>query len=143
MPAAAIASVPGGLFPQVAYLTFAHNGDAVCFDFIDTYPQLVGGTQPPVPTGPVLGMMKPQNQSFPFELAVTLCVMMLSCFCLAEIRRRRILLLASDGASVVMEECPVSKKEIEETIRKAEVKPSAALDDRVMQSIQSDVINNS
>ena len=120
-------------------------GEAVCFSYVDTYPQLVeytGETPPLVPTRPVLGMMKPQNPSFPFVLVVTFCVMVLSCFFLVDIRRRRILLLASDGTPVVVDERPASKKEIEETIRKAEVNPSAALDDRVMHSIQSDVINN-
>ena len=110
-------------------------GDAVCFRFIDAYPQLVGGTQPPALTRPVPDLIGPQKQDFPFVLVVTFCVMMLSCFCLAQIRRRRILLLTSNGVSVVTDEQLVSERETENIIREAKMKPSESLDDRVMRSI--------
>lgn len=114
-------------------------GEAVYFRFIDAYPQLVGGMQSPVPTGPVLSMMNPPKQEFPFGLAVTFCVMVLSCFFLMETRRRRVLLLTSDGTSVVMDERPVSKKEVEDIVSGARIKPSESLDERVMRSIGLDV----
>lgn len=127
---------------EMIRLVTEQYGDAVCFAFVDYHIEFVAGTQPPLLTRPVPDVIGPKNQDFPFVLVVTFCVMVLSCFFLVDIRRRRILLLASDGTPVVVDERPASKKEIEETIRKAEVNPSAALDDRVMHSIQSDVINN-
>jgi len=127
---------------EMIRLVTEQYGDAVCFAFVDYHIEFVDGTQPPLLTRPVPDVIGPKNQDFPFVLVVTFCVMVLSCFFLVDIRRRRILLLASDGTPVVVDDRPASKKEIEETIRKAEVNPSAALDDRVMHSIQSDVINN-
>ena len=116
-------------------------GDAVYFCFIDAYPQLVGVTQPPALTRPVLGPMNPKRQGFPFVLVVTFCMMILSCFCLAQIRRRRILLITADDASVVMDDHPVSKKESEDIIRGMRMKPSESLDDRVMRSVGLDANN--
>ena len=114
-------------------------GDTVRFAFVDTYPQLVEGISPPAPTltVPMPDLIGSPKRAFPFALVVTFCVMMLSCFCLAQTRRRRILLLASNGTTVVMDEGPVSKKEVEMAVRRAERKPSPSLDDRIMQSISN------
>ncbi len=110
-------------------------GDAVYFSHVDTYPQFVGGTQP-APTSPILVMTNPQNHVFPFVFvmfAVALALLLV-----IEMQRRRVLAVAADGTSVVVNKKPITKKEVEAAIRKAEVVPSESLDDRVMRSIQSD-----
>ena len=112
-------------------------GDAVYFSYIDTYPQFVVGTQP-VPTGPVLVMTNPQNQMIPFIFAFGLCMIMLAFFFLIDMPRRRAMAVTTAATPVVLNEHPVSEKEIENAIRTAEVKPSESLDNRVMRSIQSD-----
>ena len=120
-------------------------GDAVDFRFVDPYVQLVGGTKPPALIRLVLGTTNPQEQGFFLGLVCVLCVMVSCCFCLVRIHRRRILLLASNGASLVAEEHPVSKKETEDIIRGARMKPSESLDDRIMRSIalEANKIDNS
>lgn len=110
-------------------------GDAVYFSYVDTYPQFVGGTQP-APTGPILMMTNPQNQVFPF--AFVLCGLVLAFLLFIEIQRRRVMAVAADGTPMVMDEKPISIREVEAAIRKTDIKPSEALDDRVMRSIQSD-----
>lgn len=110
-------------------------GDAVYFSYVDTYPQFVGGTQP-APTGPILMMTNPQNQVFPF--AFVLCGLVLAFLLFIEIQRRRVMAVAADGTPMVMDEKPISKRDVEAAIRETDIKPSEALDDRVMRSIQSD-----
>lgn len=111
-------------------------GDAVYFSYVDTYPQFVGGTQAPTPTGPVLMVTNPQNQIFPFVFV--LCAIVLTVFLYIEIQRRRVIAVTVDGAPVVTDEQPITKKEVEAAIRETGIKPSESLDDRVMHSIQSD-----
>lgn len=111
-------------------------GDAVYFTYVNTYPQFVGGTQPPVPTGPVLMVTNPKNQASPFVFA--LCGIVLAFFFFIEIQKRRVMAVAADGTPVVMDEKPITKKEVEAAIRKTGIKPSDSLDDCVMHSIQSD-----
>ena len=110
-------------------------GDAVCFSYVDTYLEFVGGTQP-APTGPILMMTNPQNQAFPFAFA--LCAMVLICFLLAEMHRRHMMAVAADGTHVFMDEQPITKKEVEAAIRETDITPSETLDDRVMRTIRSD-----
>lgn len=110
-------------------------GDAVYFSYVDTYPQFVGGTQP-APTGPILMMPNPQNHVFPF--AFVLCGLVLAFLLFVEIQRRRVMALAADGTTMVMDEKPISKRDVEAAIRETDINPSEALDDRVMHSIQLD-----
>ena len=110
-------------------------GDAVYFRYIDTYPQFVGGTQP-APTSPILVMMNPQNQVFPFVFVIFGVALVFLLF--IEIQRRRVMAVAADGTPMVMGKKSITKKEVEATIRKTEIEPSEALDDRVMRSIMSD-----
>ena len=55
-----------------------------------------------------------------------------------EMRRRRVMAVAADGKPMVVDAQPISEKEVEDAIRKAECKPSDALDDRIMRSIKFD-----
>ena len=110
-------------------------GDAVYFSYIDTYPQFVGGTQP-APTGPILVMTNPQNHVFPF--AFVLCGIVLAFLLFIEIQRRRVMAVAVDGTPMIIDEKPISKKDVEAAIRETDIKPSETLDDRVMRSIQLD-----
>lgn len=110
-------------------------GDAVYFSYIDTYPQFVGGTQP-APTGPILVMTNPQNHVFPF--AFVLCGIVLAFLLFIEIQRRRVMAVAVDGTPMIMDEKPISKRDVEAAIRETDIKPSETLDDRVMRSIQLD-----
>lgn len=110
-------------------------GNAVYFSYVDTYPQFVGGTQP-APTGPILVMTNPQNQVFPFVFVIFGVVLAFLLF--IEIQRRRVMAVAADGTPMVMDEKPISKRDVEAAIRETDLKPSEALDDRVMRSIQSD-----
>lgn len=110
-------------------------GDAVYFSYIDTYPQFVGGTQP-APTGPILVMTNPQNHVFPF--AFVLCGIVLAFLLFIEIQRRRVMAVALDGTPMIMDEKPISKRDVEAAIRETDIKPSETLDDRVMRSIQLD-----
>lgn len=110
-------------------------GDAVYFSYVDTYPQFVGGTQP-APTGPILVMTNPHNHVFPF--AFVLCGIVLAFLLFIEIQRRRVMAVAVDGTPMIIDEKPISKKDLEAAIRKTDIKPPETLDDRVMRSIQLD-----
>lgn len=108
-------------------------GDAVSFSYRNTYPQLVTDTQPAVPTNPVLVMTNPQKQVMPIGFVFALCVIVLAFLFLIEMHRRRVMAVVTDGKPVVLEEPPISQKEIEEAIRKAEIQIPESLDNRVMQ----------
>lgn len=110
-------------------------GNAVYFSYVDTYPQFVVGTQP-APTGPILVMANPQKQVFPFVFVIFGVVLAFLLF--IEMQRRRVMALAADGTTMVMDEKPISKRDVEAAIRETDIKPSEALDDRVMHSIQLD-----
>ena len=114
-------------------------GDAVYFCYVDTYPEFVGGSQPPVPTGPVLIVTNPQRQTFPLGFAFAVGAITLVLLFFIEMRRRHLMAVTTNGAPVVLVEKPIGKKEVENAIQNAEVKPTKALDDRVMQSIQSNL----
>lgn len=110
-------------------------GDVVSFAYVDYYHEYSAGNQP-TSTAPVLVMTNPQNQVFPFVFVMF--GVMLAFFLFLEIQKRRVMVVAADGTPVVMDEKPITKKEVEAAIRKTEIKPTEALDDRVMRSIQSD-----
>ena len=110
-------------------------GNAVYFSYVDTYPQFVVGTQP-APTAPILMMTNPQNQVFPFVFVVFGVALVFLLF--AEIQRRRVMAVAADGTPMVMDEKPISIREVEAAIRETDINPSESLDDRVMRSIMSD-----
>lgn len=116
-------------------------GDAVCFEYINAYLQWTDGTQS-APTGPVLVMTNPQNQVISLGFTFALCGIVLAFFAFVEMRRRHFMAVTADGAPAVMGERPISEKEVEAAVRNAEIVPSEALDDRVMQSIQASSMNN-
>ncbi len=113
-------------------------GDAVCFSYTDTYPQLSLGTQSPTPTGHVLMVTNPQNQGLSWSFTLALCGFILAFFLFLQIRKQGALAITEAGTPVVINELPVGKKEVKAAIRKAEVQPSESLDNRIMQSIQLD-----
>lgn len=110
-------------------------GDAVYFSYTDAYIQFVNGTQASTPTNPILVMVNPQNQMMSFGFAMVLCTVVLVFLLFMQIQRRRLLAVTATGGTEVVEEYPISQRELENTIRQSEVAPSEALDDCVMQSI--------
>jgi hypothetical protein len=110
-------------------------GDAVAFRSIDVAIQPVVQTQPSV-TGPALVVTQPQKLESPLLFAFGLCGLAAACFFLLQMQRRRVMAVAADGPPVIMDSRPVRIKDVEDAIRKAENKPSEALDDRVMCSIR-------
>lgn len=110
-------------------------GDAVTFSYIDSDIQLVAETQPEV-TPPISIMASPPNQTNPSVFIFALCAIGMAFLLFIEIRRRRMLAIAADGTSVVMDAQHISKKEIKIAIRNTEAKPSASLDERVIESIR-------
>lgn len=110
-------------------------GDAVYFSYIDYYPQLVTSTEPTATT-PFLVMANPQKQVMPVGLTFAFSAIAMAFLIFIEIRRRQVIAIMSDGASVAIGKHSFSKKEIETDIRNADVEPSESLDYRVMQSIK-------
>lgn len=115
----------------------AQYGNVVSFSYVDAYPQFVAGTQP-APTSPMLVMPNPQNHMTPFVFAFGLCMIVLAFFFLIERPRRLAMAAAVARTPVVTIEQSIRQKQVEEAIRTTQVKPSSALDHRVMQSIRSD-----
>lgn len=115
----------------------AQYGDAVDFRIVDGVFQFVNGTQPPS-TGPALLVTQPQKEVFPLVFSFGLFGLTAACFFLLQAQRKRVIAVAADGIPAFMGDRPVSKKDVEDAIRKADVAPSQALDDRVMTSIRSD-----
>lgn len=113
-------------------------GDAVSFSFVDAYPEILTGSQPPAPTGPVLAAPNPQDHFSPLVFLIAVCVIAATFLFFTEIRRRRLIAVAIGNTSAVMDENPVDAKGVENAIRESKVKPSKALDDRVMQSVHSE-----
>lgn len=110
-------------------------GDAVYFSYIDSYPQLVTGTEP-ASTPPFLVMVNPQKHVMPVSLTFAFCVIVMVFLLFIEVRRRHVFARMTDGSSVSIGKQSFSKKVIEDDIRKANIAPSESLDDRVMQSIK-------
>lgn len=109
-------------------------GDAVSFEFTDSEIQVVLGIQSAT-ANPVAVMADPRNPFSFFSLALILCCMMLAVLACMEIRRLRPA-AAANGAAAVLENQPLSQKEVEQAIRTAEQTPSDALRERVMHSIR-------
>lgn len=111
-------------------------GDAVAFRTVDEVFQFVNGTQPPA-TGPALVVTQPQKEGFPLVF-FGLFGLTAAFFFLLQAQRKRVMAVSADGIPAFMGDRPVSEKDVEDAIRKADVSPSQALDDRVMASIRSD-----
>lgn len=109
-------------------------GDAVTFRFTDSVIQPVVGTQAAV-TNPIMVMADPQSPFNLLTFALILGTMMLAVLAGLEMRRHRLIAATGNGTSVILDSQSVGRREIEDTIRSTEAKPSAALYDRVMRSI--------
>ena len=109
-------------------------GDAVTFRFTDSEIQAVIGIQTAVPNT-ITVMADPKNPFNLFTFSLILCTMMLAVLVCLEMHRRRLIAATSNGTPVVLDSKPVCRREIEDTIRSTEVKPSKALQNRVMRSI--------
>jgi hypothetical protein len=116
----------------------AQYGDAVVFLYVDTYPQFVMGTQPPVSTGPLLAMTDPRNQPFMFGILFAGCGIVLAFFLLIVMPRRRMMAANTEHTTVVVEACVINKKEVEDAVRKSSYEPSESLDERIMESVRAD-----
>ena len=109
-------------------------GDKVSFRFTDSEIVAVVGTQTTV-TNPIMVMSDPKSPINLLGFSLILCSMMLAVLCCLEIRRRRLIAATGNGAVVIHESSHVSCREVEDAIRSTDVKPSEALQDRVMRSI--------
>ena len=116
---------------EMIRLVTEQYGDAVVFRFTDTEIQLVTQTVTTVP-GPVLTVppRQPVSVGFPLLLCAVAAVLLG-----IEVRRRRMMAVLADGSTAAAGGQCLSIREIETAIRSAEPRPSAALDDRVMESI--------
>lgn len=112
-------------------------GDVVSFRYVDYYIEAVNGTQSSTPTNPILAVVNPQTQMMSFGFTMVLCAIVLVSFLFLQIQKRRVMALTANGTAMVMDAKPITKKDVEDAIRKAEVTPSESLDNRVMRSIQS------
>ncbi len=112
-------------------------GDAVDFRIVDGVIQFVNGTQPPA-TGPALVVTQPKKEVFPLVFFFGLFGLTVTCFFLLQAQRKRVIAVAADGIPAIMGVQPISEKDVEDAIRKADIAPSETLDDRVMASIRSD-----
>lgn len=114
----------------------AQYGDAVFFSYTDAYIQFVSGTQPSTSTNPILAVVNPQKQIMSFGFVMVLCAIVLVSFLLLQIQKRRVMAITTNGTSVVMDEKPITKREVEDAIRQSEIAPPEALDHRIAQSIE-------
>lgn len=106
-------------------------GDAVTFRFTDSEIQLVTQTVTAAP-GPVLTV--PPRQLVPDGFPLLLCAVA-AVLVGIEMRRRRIMAVLADGGTAAAGGQHIGIREIEAAIRSTEPKPSAALDDRIMESV--------
>ena len=81
---------------------------------------------------------QPKNEVFPLVFSFGLFGLIVTCFFLLQAQRKRVIAVAADGIPAIMGVQPISEKDVEDAIRKADIAPSEALDDRVMASIRSD-----
>ena len=114
----------------------AQYGDAVYFSYTDAYIQYVSGTQSSTPTNPILAVVNPQKQIMSFGFAMVLCAIVLVSFLLLQNQKRRVMAITPNGSAVVMDEKPITKREVEDAIRQSDIAPPEALDDRIAQSIE-------
>lgn len=117
-------------------------GDRVSFSFTDSEIVPVVETQTTV-TNPIMVMSDPKSPINLLGFSLILCSMMLSVLCYLEIRRHRLIAATGNGAVVIHESKPLSRREVEDAIRSTDVKPSEALQDRVMRSIHGTENENS
>ena len=111
-------------------------GDVVSFRYVDYYIEAVNGTQSSTPTNPILAVVNPQKQMMSFGFVMVLCVIVLVSFLLLQIQKRRVMAITTNGTSVVMDEKPITKREVEDAIRQSDIAPPEALDHRIAQSIE-------
>ena len=109
-------------------------GDRVSFHFTDSEIVPVVNTQTMV-TNPMMVMADPRNPFNLLTFSLILCTMTLAVLGCMEIRRHRLIAATDNGAVVIQESKPLSRKEVEDAIGSSEFKPSEALQDRVMRSI--------
>lgn len=117
------------------------HGDRVSFHFTDSEIVPVVGTQTTV-TNPIMVMADPNSPFNLLSFSLILCSLMLAVLCCLEIRRRRFIAATGNGA-VILDSKPVTCKEVEDVIRSTDARPSAALQDRVMRSINDSPKDNS
>ena len=117
-------------------------GDRVTFHFTDSEIVPVVGTQTTV-TNPMMVMADPRSPFNLLTFSLILCSMMLAVLCYLEIRRHRLIAATGNGAVVIRESKLLSRREVEDAIRSSEFKPSEALQDRVMRSINDAENENS
>lgn len=111
-------------------------GDMVSFRYTDSEIHTVVSTQTAV-MNPITVMADPKSPFNPLAFSLILCSMMLAVLGCLEIRRRRLVAATGNGAAAILASQPVGHKEIEDAIRCNEARPSEALKDRVMRSIQN------
>ena len=116
-------------------------GDRVSFRFTDSQIVPVVGTQTTV-TNPIMVMADPRSPFNLLTFSLILCSLILAVLCCLEIRRRR-LIVATDNGAVILDSKPMTCKEVEDVIRSTDARPSAALQDRVMRSINDSPKDNS
>ena len=109
-------------------------GDRVSFSFTDSEIVPVVNTQTMV-TNPIMVIADHKSSFNLLGFSLILCSMMLAVLCYLEIRRHRLIAATGNGAVVIQESKPLSRKEVEDAIRSTEVKPSEALQGHVMRSI--------
>lgn len=116
--------------------------DKVSFRFTDVEIVPVVNNQTAV-INPITAMADPRSPFNLLSFCLILCSMMLAVLCYLEIRRHRLIAATSNGAVVIHESKPLSRREVEDAIRSTDVKPSEALQDRVMRSIHGTENENS
>lgn len=127
----------GNTLAMIQQVTIQY-GDAVTIRYVDTYPQFVVGTQPPISTGPLFVMTNPQNQPFAAGVLLAGCGIVLAFFLLIAIPRRRMMAVTSERISVVVGAGAISKREVEDAIRKSAYEPSESLQERIIESLCTD-----
>lgn len=110
-------------------------GDAVSFSFVDSDLQCVTEMQPEV-TSSIIFPAIPDKQINPVVIIFILCAIAAILLLFIEARRRQFTAMTADGPSLNLNVRHIRKQELIAAIRKAEIKPSVALDERVMKSIR-------
>lgn len=108
-------------------------GDAVSFSYADSYPVAV--VEEAAPENQFLVMANPQNQVISFGYLLSLCIAAAALLILVETQKRRVMVVQADGHKVVSDHKSITKKEIENTIRKTAIPVPDSLDRRIMESI--------
>ena len=112
----------------------AQYGDAVSFRFIDSDLQIVAEMQPET-TSSISFIAIPEKPTEPIIFIFLLCAITVIILLITEIRRRQLAAMTANGSVFTYNVKKIHKNELITAIRMAEIKPSAALDDRIMESI--------